>query len=184
MTEGARRRALVADGCYLVGGAALVASAFLHWIARGAGSGLRGHALVDALVALGRHVPALSAGRLTILWYLVPALGAVSWIVFGGFGARSRSARIVAIVALLTVIVADLAFRRLAGTARLGWGPKVALVGAIALCIGAWIPTLVPVVSRPHDDSGLFGSWRRRRSRFGRERLRPLSSRAGRARGR
>jgi hypothetical protein len=140
MGEGSRRRALLADGCYLVGGAALVASAFVHWIARGAGSGLRGHALVDALVALGKHVPALSAARLTILWYLVPALGAVSWIVYGVFGARSRSARIVALAALVAALVAAAAFRHLAGTARLGWGPKVALLGGVGLCVGAWVP--------------------------------------------
>ena len=127
MGEGARRRLLVADGCYLAGGAALVASAFLRWIARGAGSGLRGHALVDALVALGKHVPALSSGRLTILWYLVPGLGAVSWIVCG-------------VAALVVVLVADAAFRQLAGSARLGWGPKVALLGGLALCAGAWAP--------------------------------------------
>lgn len=140
MHEGARRRALVADGCYLVGGAALVASAFLHWIARGAGSGLRGHALVDAIVALGKHVPALSAGRLTVLWYLVPALGAASWIAFGIAGARSRGTRIVALGALVTVVVAAAAFRQLAGTARLGWGPKVALLGGVMLAVGAWLP--------------------------------------------
>src|SRR5436853_7905729 len=101
-----RRRALLADGCYLAGGGALVASAFLHWIARGAGSGLRGHKLVDALIALGGHVPALSAGRLTVVWYLVPALGAVSWITFGVVGARTRSTRIVAVGALRVAIVA------------------------------------------------------------------------------
>lgn len=143
MDEGARRRALFADGCYLVGGGALVASAFLQWIARGAGSGLRGHALVDALVALGNHVPALSAGRLTIVWYLVPALGAVSWIVFGVAGARTRAVRIAAVVAFAVVLVAALAFRRLAGTADLGWGPKVALAGGVLLCIGAWVPDRV-----------------------------------------
>ena len=140
MGEGARRRAVLADACYLVGGALLVASAFLHWIARGAGSGLRGHALVDAIVALGKHVPALSAGRLTVVWYLVPALGAVSWIAFGVAGARSRGARIAALAALVTALVAAGAFRQLAGTARLGWGPKVALLGGVMLPIGAWVP--------------------------------------------
>jgi hypothetical protein len=140
MGEGARRRALLADGCYLAGGAALVASAFLHWIARGAGSGLRGHALVDAIVALGKHVPALSVGRLTVLWYLVPALGAASWIVFGILGARSRATRIVALAAMLTVLFAAGAFRHLVGTARLGWGPKVALLGGVMLAVGAWVP--------------------------------------------
>src|SRR3954464_242943 len=140
MDDGTRRRVLVADGCYLAGGAALVASAFLHWIARGAGSGLRGHALVDALVALGKHVPTLSGGRLTVVWYLVPALGAASWIAFGLAGGRSRPTRIVAVVALLMAAVAAGAFRQLAGTARLGWGPKVALLGGVLLCVGAWAP--------------------------------------------
>jgi len=140
MDEGTRRRALIADGCYLVGGAALVASAFLHWIARGAGSGLRGHALFDALVALGKHVPALSVGRLTILWYLVPALGAASWITFGVVGARARASKGVALAAFVGVIVAAVAFVHLAGTARLGWGPKVALAGGIVMFAGAWIP--------------------------------------------
>jgi hypothetical protein len=140
MGEGARRRALLADGCYLVGGALLVASAFLHWIARGAGSGLRGHALVDAIVALGKHVPALSSGRLTILWYLVPALGAASWIVFGIRGSRTRATRIVAAAALVTVFAAAFAFRHLVGAARLGWGPKVALLGGVMLVVGAWVP--------------------------------------------
>ena len=140
MGEGARRRALIADGCYLLGGAALVASAFVHWIARGAGSGLRGHALVDALAALGKHVPALSAGRLTVLWYLVPVSGALSWIGFGLLGPRSRGARVASIAALVAVVAADGAFWRLAGMARLGWGPKLALVGALLLCGGAWIP--------------------------------------------
>jgi hypothetical protein len=85
-------------------------------------------------------LPALSAGRLTILWYLVPALGAVSWIAFGVFGGRSREARIVALVALVVVVVVAVAFRQLAGTTRLGSGPKAALLGALALCGGAWVP--------------------------------------------
>jgi hypothetical protein len=117
---------------------ALVASAFVHWIARGAGSNLRGHALVDALVGLGRRVPALSAGRLTILWYLVPALGAVSWIVFGVWG-RNRAARVVAVAALVVCVVTAVAFRDLAGTARLAWGPKLAVAGSVLLVVGAWV---------------------------------------------
>jgi hypothetical protein len=140
MGEGERRRALLADACYLAGGAALVASAFVHWIARGAGSGLRGHALVDAIIALGKHVPALSPGRLTVVWYLVPALGAASWVVYGVFGARGRGARSVAAGAFVVVVLADAAFWHLMGTARLGWGPKVALLGGVMLCVGAWVP--------------------------------------------
>ncbi len=138
---------LLADACYLAGGGALVASAFVHWIARGAGSGLRGHALVDALVALGRHDPALSSGRLTVLWYLVPALGAVSWIAFGVLGARERAARAVALGALLVVLLTCAAFLRLAGLARLGLGPKLALAGGVMVVVGAWAPTVSVSVS-------------------------------------
>jgi hypothetical protein len=141
MDEAARRRAIVADVCALAGGAALVASAFLHWIARGAGSGLRGHALVDALVALGNNVPALSAGRLAIIWYLVPALGAASWVAFGLSGPRSRATRGIAVAAVIVVLLATAAFAHLAGRPRLGWGPKVAAIGAVLLFAGTWIPS-------------------------------------------
>jgi hypothetical protein len=152
--EGGRRRRLVADGCFLAGGAALVASAFLHWVARGAGSGLRGHALVDAIVALGKHVPALSAGRLTIVWYLVPALGAASWITYGLAGAHGRTAKAVALAALVCVILAAVAFRQLAGTARLGWGPKVAVAGGVVMFAGAWVPTAWLGARRPVARTG------------------------------
>jgi hypothetical protein len=130
----------VADIAYVVGGAALLGSAFMHWVSRGTGSGLRGHALIDTVVALGRDVPALSAGRLTILWYLVPAVGAGSWIACGLTGPRSRAARAVAAAALVATILVDLAFVKLVGLDRLGWGPKVAMVGALALGLAAWLP--------------------------------------------
>jgi hypothetical protein len=32
------------------------------------------------------------------------------------------------------------AFVRLVGLDRLGWGPKLALAGAAALCLAAWLP--------------------------------------------
>ena len=130
----------VADGIYLVGGAALVGSAFLSWVARGPGSGLRGHDLVDTVVALGNNVPALSAGRLTILWYLVPALGAASWIAFGVVGARAPAARIIAAAGALMAAFTFGAFVRLVGWDRLGWGSKVAVLGGICLVLGAWLP--------------------------------------------
>ena len=40
------------------------------------------------------------------------------------------------VVSLLTVA----AFVRLVGFDRLGWGPKIALAGAISLFLGAWVP--------------------------------------------
>src|SRR5690349_12808819 len=50
VTVDVRRR--LADALVLIGGAALVASAFSHWVSSGYGSSLRGHALVDALIAV------------------------------------------------------------------------------------------------------------------------------------
>jgi hypothetical protein len=133
----------VADGCALAGGGAMFASAFLYWVASGPGSGLRGHALVDAAVALGRDVPALSSGRLTILWYLVPALGTASWITCGLSGARSLASRAVAGAALLVTLVVGVAFDRLVGWERLGWGPKLAVAGAVVLVLAAWWPNRI-----------------------------------------
>lgn len=115
-------------------------SAFVHWIARGAGSGLRGHALVDALIGLGRHVPALSTARLTVLWYLVPALGAAALIACGLIGTRNVVTRVVAAIAVVVAGLATAAFTHLAGFDHLGWGPKIALAGALLIAVGAWIP--------------------------------------------
>jgi hypothetical protein len=135
----------VADTAYLVGGAALFGSAFLQWVARGTGSGLRGHDLVDAVIALGREVPLLSAGRLTILWYLVPALGTASWIACGLTGARSRASRVVAGAGLAVAVLVAAAFVRALSWSRLGWGPTVAVLGGLALCLAAWWPGRVSV---------------------------------------
>jgi len=140
VAERAVHEARAVDAAYLAGGGALFASAFLQWVTRGPGSGLRGHDLVDSVVALGRHVPALSTGRLTILWYLVPALGAASWIAGGLRGAQSRTARIVAGTALGVTVIVDVAFVRFVGLSKLGWGPKVAGAGAAVLCVAAWWP--------------------------------------------
>lgn len=134
-------RAPVADVAFLAGGAALLASVFMRWVSRGTGSGLRGHALVDAIVALGRDVPGLSIGRLTILWYLVPAFGAASWIAWGLSGPRSRPSRALAAAALIVSLLTVGAFVGLVGLDRLGWGPKVALAGAITLFLAAWLPS-------------------------------------------
>ncbi|HEV7524650.1 MAG TPA: hypothetical protein VGP92_06770, partial [Acidimicrobiia bacterium] len=53
------------------------------------------------------------------------------------------------------------AFSRLAGTARLGWGPKVALAGGVLLFAGAWAPDLArrfsAVRHRRHVRSDLAG---------------------------
>jgi hypothetical protein len=146
-----RPRALLADGCYLVGGGALLASTFLHWVSRGPGSAARGHKLVDEIVALGKHLPALSAGRLTVVWYLIPAFGAIGWIALGLKGVHSRSARIIAILAVVMSALAFIAFEQLVGLGRLGWGPWVALIGAGLMCIASWLPPSM----RQNDVAGL-----------------------------
>jgi hypothetical protein len=145
VTGDARRRA--ADALVLVGGAALVASAFSHWVSRGYGSGLRGHALVDALISVGRHFPGLSAARLTILWYLVPALGATSWIASGLRGAGSRAARIVAAAAAVAAAASFATFGWLVGYSHLGIGAWLAVTGAAALVAGSWL--VAPTRPRP-----------------------------------
>jgi hypothetical protein len=126
------------DALALVGGAALVVSAFLPWVRRGPGHSLRGHDLIDAIVGLGRSVPALTSARLTVVWYLIPALGAASWITVGLLGAHGRATRAVALGAAAVVALALAAFVLLAGAADLGIGAGAALAGALALAAGAF----------------------------------------------
>jgi hypothetical protein len=136
------RRSRVADACVLAGGALLLASAFLPWVRHGFGRSLHGHALVDAVIALGNNdVPGLSSARLTVAWYLVPACGALVWIALGLFGRRSLVARLLASVTLVIVVVVDLVFGRTVGFGDLGVGPVVALGGALLVLV----PTFVAV---------------------------------------
>ena len=114
------------DAVALLGGAALVASAFVRWVGSGPGSTLRGHDLIDALVALGDDLPGLSATRLALVWYLVPASGAVVWIAVGLDRLRRTAAAFAVVVTLLAVA----AFARLAGFADLGLGAWLATAGA------------------------------------------------------
>jgi hypothetical protein len=145
-----RRDPILNVAAALSGGTLMFASAFMYWVSRGPGSGLRGHKLVDAVVALGHNVPALSTARLTVLWYLIPAFGAATWIVTGVFGIRSRAGHVVASVAVVVGIVGYAAFVRLAGSSHLGWGPKIALLGAVLVGIGSWVsvPQFAAVRSR------------------------------------
>jgi hypothetical protein len=135
----ADRRRVAADTLVVCGGAALVASAFMHWVSRGTGSGLRGHGLVDAIIAVGRHFPGVSGARLTVLWYLVPAAGAASWIATGLRGAGSRAARVTAVVAAVAAVASIAAIGWLVGYSDLGAGAWLALAGAVALVLGSWV---------------------------------------------
>jgi hypothetical protein len=145
LTDDTRRR--VGDALVLAGGLTLLTSAFLHWVRRGGGSGLRGHAVVDAVIAVGRDVPGVSATQLTVLWYLVPALGALSWITTGLHGSGSRATRVVAVAAVVAAMTALVVFGRLVGFADLGAGAYVALAGAAALVVGSWV--VAPARPRP-----------------------------------
>ena len=133
------RRRIAAEALVVCGGVALVASAFMHWVRRGTGSGLRGHALVDAIIAVGRHFPGMSGARLTVLWYLVPAAGAASWIATGLRGAGSRAARVTAVVAAIAAVVSIAAIGWLVGYSDLGVGAWLALAGAVALVLASWV---------------------------------------------
>jgi hypothetical protein len=128
-----RTRQRAADAAVLAGGALLVVCAFLPWVRRGPGHSLHGHDLVDAVVALGNTVPGLSSMRLTIVWYLVPALGALTWVVFGIFGRRMHVLTIVAVLACVVGALAFVAFGRGVGFGDLALGAYFALVGAL-LC--------------------------------------------------
>jgi hypothetical protein len=127
------------DGATLAGGALLVLSSALHWVRRGPGATLRGHDLIDALVAIGRHVPALSSTRLAILWYLVPAMGALAWVVVGFASERRAVVRAHAIATAVIVAGVVLAFTRLTRWSRLGPGVPVALAGAALVLVAAFI---------------------------------------------
>jgi hypothetical protein len=135
----AHRRRIAADALVVCGGAALVASAFAHWVRRGTGSGLRGHALVDAIIAVGRHFPGVSGARLTVLWYLVPAAGAASWIATGLRGAGSRAARAIGVAAVVVTVASIAAIGWIVGYRDLGAGAWLAFAGAVALVVASWV---------------------------------------------
>ena len=143
------QRRIASDVLVTLAGGALIASAFAHWINQGDGSGLRGHKLIDALIAVGRHFPGLSAARLTVLWYLVPASGAASWIATGLWGAASRTTRIVAGVAGGASILSAVVFGWLVGFSHLGAGAWLAVGGAIALLVTTWFFAPVRAVADP-----------------------------------
>ncbi|GIU88391.1 MAG: hypothetical protein KatS3mg009_2906 [Acidimicrobiia bacterium] len=132
------RHARLSELACIGGGGALLASAFVHWLRRGPGHTLRGHELVDAVVALGGTLPGLTAARLTVLWYLVPLTGALAWVACGLWGAGSRVTRGLAVVAAVVTTLVVGAFVWTVGTGALGPGPYVAAAGAAAVLGGSW----------------------------------------------
>ncbi len=147
------QRRVLSDAAVTFGGGALILSAFVHWIGEGDGSGLRGHALIDAIVAIGRHFPGLSAARLTVLWYLVPASGAASWIAIGLRGAGSRWTRVAAGVAACSALLSTAAFGWMVGYSHLASGAWLALGGSAALVAGSWIVPAARLAPDPPRDA-------------------------------
>lgn len=117
------------DRVALGAGLALLVSPFLRWVRRGPGHTLSGREMIDTLVALGNSVPGLSAARLSIVWYLVPAGGAAVWIAIG----FDRFRRTTAVGAAAVALVAVAGFARLAGVAALGPGAAIAGLAAATL---------------------------------------------------
>ncbi|HEX5615499.1 MAG TPA: hypothetical protein VFZ83_10150 [Acidimicrobiia bacterium] len=127
-----------ADAVAVAGGGALLGSAFAHWVRRGPGHSLRGHELVDAIVGLGDTLPGLTGARLTVLWYLVPASGALTWIVIALTGAASRTARVFAVVTVVVTAATVAAFVRMTSVSSLGAGAWLALGGAALVAIATF----------------------------------------------
>jgi hypothetical protein len=123
----------------VLAGAALIFSAFLPWVRHGPGHTLHGHALVDTVVALGNTVPGLSAARLTVLWYVIPAAGALVWVTIGALGPGSLATRIVAVISLFAALGAFLAFGHALGFGALGTGAFFALGGGLVAVTGAFV---------------------------------------------
>jgi hypothetical protein len=117
------------DQAALGAGLALLVSPFLHWLRRGPGHTLSGRDMIDTLVAIGNSVPGLSAARLAVVWYLVPAGGAAVWIAIGA----DRFRRTTALGAAAVALVAVGGFARLAGFGALGPGAAVAGLAAATL---------------------------------------------------
>jgi hypothetical protein len=114
----------------------LVASAFLPWVRRGPGHSLHGHALVDAVLALGNNLPGVHGASLTVFWYLVPAFGALTWV---ALGLSRRAVTPIAIAALAVTALVVVAFGRAVGFGDLGSGPLLAIIGATVATAGAVI---------------------------------------------
>ncbi len=117
----------------LAGGSALLVSPFVQWVRRGPGNTFSGREMIDAVVALGTSLPGLSAARLAVAWYLVPAFGATLFIAVG-VGRLRRTAAVAATGVSALVFVG---FTTLAGISNLGLGPWLAVAGATTALVAA-----------------------------------------------
>ena len=113
-----------------------------YWVRSGAGSTLRGHALIDTLNSLAHGQSSAWVTVLTLLWYAVPACGALAWIVVGFGDPRARSGRATALAAVIVTATIDVYFFTKVGT-RVGAGVYLAAAGALTLAISSVVPQTV-----------------------------------------
>ena len=146
--DGRRRlaRSDLFDLVALAGGAALCLSPLLRWVRRGPGHTLSGRDMIDALVALGSDIPGLSAARLALAWYLVPASGAAIWVAVG----FDRGRRSVSIAAAIVTALVLAAFARLSGVGALGPGAWLAGAGAATALTATLAPSHAENLRQPH----------------------------------
>ena len=125
---------------------------------RGDGSGLRGHALIDAIVAVGRHFPGHVGGAAHgALVSRARARCARAGSRPALRGAGSRAARVVAVGGARRRVGRVVAFGRLVGFAHLGAGAWLALAGAVALVVGSWFVAPSRAARRPIGQNGRPG---------------------------
>jgi hypothetical protein len=130
----ARRHAR--DFGFVAGGALLVISSLCFWVSSGAGSTLRGHALIDAIESLSHGHSSAWTTVLTLVWYAVPACGALAWIVVGFGDPQGPSGRALAIATAVIVATIDVYFFAKVGS-RAGLGVYLAAAGALTLTLAA-----------------------------------------------
>ena len=133
------RRRVAADVLVIAGGAALVLSAFMHWVSRGDGSGLRGHALIDAIVAAGPQLPRPvgRAGHGALVSRARPRRRELDRDRPAGRG-QHRDAWSRRSPPRSRPCLSALVMVRLVGFDHLGRGAWTAVAGALALVIGSW----------------------------------------------
>ena len=109
---------------------------------RGPGAALRGHELIDAAARVANRFDGggWQVTALTIGWYLIPASGALAWVVVGFGNPRGRSGRTVAFLAVATTTMTVATIGTKLQWSRLGPGAFAASTGATLLLVGTTIP--------------------------------------------
>ena len=69
----------------------------------------------------------------------------------GLVGTRHVAGRVLSTLAVLIALAARLAFGHVVGAGRLGWGPNLALIGALLMAAAAWLPVGVGAARRRRE---------------------------------